>query len=196
MSDATIHLEEPSDFVTMPKSELRERVGFALAVQGKPVGLNTSDFVTMPIEELRERIITQSWTRPRKGVNLGEPKANARLEDQVYAVLYGRNFSYAGWHLDLEDLIEGKFDGLNLTTQVECMICDVVAHLIGDRLGLSEEQRLSLASYMNGYDRIAEHLAFDNENGISYSDELVDEIAKTAIEAAHDMEAIPDEIHE
>jgi hypothetical protein len=49
------------------------------------------------------------------------------------------------------------------------------------------EQRDTLGVNMRGYGHISDHLAFDNENGVGYSDELIEEIEKTAIEAAHDM---------
>lgn len=175
--------------VTMPKAEFLERLNL-MARFTPHDDLTTAEHVlTVPIDTIRDQLRALEQKRPvKEGVNLGEPKANATLEDQVYAVLNGRNFEHPDWHLDLEDLLETKFDGLNLTEQVEGMICQVVAHRIGDRLGWTMEQRETLAGLMNGCDQISEHLTFESENGVGYSDKLVEEIAKAAIEAAHDVD--------
>jgi hypothetical protein len=174
--------------VTMPKAEMLARMHlFAVSVS---VDLQNSDFLTMPIEELRQRVNVLTDEAERRNINLGDPKANVRLEDQVYAVLHGRNFKHPDWHLDLEALLEQDFGAFSLVEQIDAMICTAVAEKIALVLGMTREQREELYLHMRGYGYISDHLAFDNENGVEYSDELVDEIAKTAIEAAHDMETL------
>jgi hypothetical protein len=172
------------DTRTMPKAEVLERLEFALIFGGRPkTDFNAVDVATMPIEELRERVLNV-WQKP--GVNLAEPKANARLEDQVYAAF---NTQHPDQGVALDVLLQENFDGHNLTEAVDNMICTALAEKIAAALGMSLDQRAILEGNMQSYGYIAECLAFDNTNGIEYDEELVDEIAKTAIEAAHDLEA-------
>jgi hypothetical protein len=177
------------ELVTMPKEELLERLRFAgiIFAAADKIGLSPEEFVTMPMEELRERAVIKDYSRgPREGVNYGEPKANASVEDQVYAVLYGRNFQHPDWHLDLEGLLETEFAGYDLSGAVDRMICNHVGGAIGVKLGWTPEQTNALAERMSGGFHISECLTFDDEHGVHCSDELVEAIEKTAIEAAHD----------